>query len=119
MARLEMEGPFCFTREEIDEVISLTGPGNYALGYVDKDNVFIVRYVGRADGDVNDRIKDHIGEDYSAFKFSYAISSKAAFEKECHNYHDFGGPEGKLENKIHPDIPDNSKNLKCPVCGYG
>lgn len=41
-------------------------------------------------------------------------SAKAAFEKECHNYHDFGGKE-KLDNTIHPDRPAGS-GWKCPCC---
>ena len=86
-----------------------------ALGYVDNKGIFRVQYVGRSDTDVNDRIKDHLGENYAAFKFSYATSPKAAFEKECQNYHDFGGSK-KLKNNIHPDHPDNSPNWKCPVC---
>ena len=116
MKKLEMQGPFSFTRENIDVLITLTKPGNYALGYVDEDKIFRVQYVGRADTDVKARLKNHLGEKYSAFKFSYATSSKAAYEKECQNFHDFGGPEGKLVNKIHQDLPDNSKNWKCPVC---
>jgi hypothetical protein len=41
-------------------------------------------------------------------------SPKAAFEKECKNYHDFGGSE-KLDNKQHPERPDGT-NWECPVC---
>ena len=66
--------------------------------------------MGRSDKDLNDRLKDHIGE-YGRFKFEYYGSAKAAFEKECHLYHDFT-PQ---DNKIHPDRPDGS-NWKCPVC---
>lgn len=116
MPQLNMKGPYDFTNENVDKYITRTCAGNYALGYVDKDNAFVVQYIGRSDTDVNDRIKDHIGENHAAFKFSYATSPKAAFEKECQNYHDFGGSE-KLKNNIHPDHPDNSPNWKCPVCG--
>ena len=42
-------------------------------------------------------------------------AQKAAFEKECRNFHDFGGVE-KLDNDIHPDRPDGAA-WKCPVCG--
>jgi hypothetical protein len=38
---------------------------------------------------------------------------KAAFEKECHLFHDFG--ETSLDNKIHPARPSGS-NWKCPRC---
>lgn len=116
MASLGM-GKTCyrFNRDEINTVITRKCCGNYALGYID-DDTFIVKYVGRADLDVRERLLQHINEDYESFKFSYATSPKDAFEKECKNYHDFNGDEGKLDNKIHPDRPSNSKNWKCPCC---
>nr|DAY36314.1 MAG TPA: RUBREDOXIN TRANSPORT, RUBREDOXIN, GUILLARDIA THETA [Caudoviricetes sp.] len=116
MPKLDMRGPFSFTDDEIDREITEKRVGNYALGYINEKNQFIVRYVGRSDNDVKKRIKDHLGKSYTHFKFEYAKSPKAAFEKECQNYHDFG--ESKLlDNEIHPDLPDESKNWKCPVCG--
>jgi len=33
---------------------------------------------------------------YSRFVFSYAPSSKAAFENECRQYHDFGGRDASI-----------------------
>lgn len=108
-----MNGPYDLNEKKINEVVSKTSAGNYALGYIDTKGSFIVKYVGRADSDVNDRLKDHVSK-HPKFKFSYASSPKAAFEKECQNYHDFGGSK-KLENKIHPDRPQDS-NWKCPVC---
>lgn len=112
MASLGMEGPFDLTNESIDRNITKTSAGNYALGYV-TDGTFYVRYVGRSDTDVNKRLKDHVGK-HKSFKYSYASSPKAAFEKECNNFHDFG-EEKKLENDIHPDRPKNS-DWKCPRC---
>lgn len=109
-----MLGAFEFERDEINNEITKTSPGNYALGYM-KDNKFIVKYVGRADSDLNNRIKAHLGKGYKHFKYSYATSAKVAFEKECRNYHDFGG-NVKLDNKIHPDSPSDIVR-KCPVCG--
>lgn len=119
MSSLGMNGPFDFNRNTIDQEVSCTNPGNYALGYVKDENTFIVQYVGRSDDDVNSRLKDHLNdpESYSSFKFSYATSPKEAYEKECRNYHDFGGPERKLNNKIHPDQPNYPKTWECPVCG--
>ena len=38
---------------------------------------------------------------YTRFAFSYARSAEAAFEKECRNYHDFGGSDS-LDNEAHP-----------------
>ena len=114
MASLGMNGPFVFTASEIDKQITRTCAGNYALGRKNDKGGLTVKYVGRADSDVNDRIKDHLGKSYSHFKFCYATSPKAAFEKECENYHDFGG-SAKLDNKIHPDRPDGA-SWKCPRC---
>ena len=111
MARLVMEGPF-----DLDKASTLTSrrhPQANALGRVEGET-FYVSYVGRADNDVNDRLKDWVGKKYTKFKFSYAASPKAAFEKECKNFHDFGGTE-KLDNDIHPDRPKNS-DWKCPFC---
>lgn len=113
MARLEMKGPFDLDNKSIDANVTKTSPGNYALGKVEGET-FYVLYVGRADNDVNDRLKDWVGKKYPKFKFSYASSPKAAFERECKNFHDFCGAE-KLDNDIHPDRPKNS-NWKCPFC---
>ncbi|MBJ2332861.1 hypothetical protein [Dickeya solani] len=109
---LYMGNYYDFTSDEIDRVVPNTA-GNYALGYI-SGNQFIVRYVGRSDSDVNQRLKSHIGKHplCTHFKFSTASSPKAAFEKECQNWHDFNPPE----NQIHPDRASNSKNWKCPRC---
>ena len=112
MPSLGMNGPFDLTVKSINNAVTKTSPGNYGLGYVNDEDIFIVKYVGRADSDLNKRLQDHIGEGYKSFKYSYATSPKAAFEKECKNYHDFK----RLDNKIHPDRPSNSKNWTCPYC---
>lgn len=104
---LNMNGPFDFNLNEISIQITKNSAGNYALGYQNQEGYFVVKYVGRSDSDVANRLKQHIGEDYSHFKYSYASSPKAAFEKECENYHDFGGDEN-LVNEIHPRRPDDS-----------
>lgn len=114
MAILDMQGSYALTRDKIDEIVTRTSAGNYALGYVNESNIFIVQYVGRADYDLAARLKQHVGEKYKSFKYSYATSPKAAFEKECSNYHDFGESKS-LDNKIHPDRPANS-GWKCPCC---
>ena len=116
MASLDMKGPYRLTREKVDEIITMTSPGNYALGYV-RDDTFFVYYIGRSDDDVNERVKQWVGEKpniYTHFKFSYATSTKAAFDKECKNYHDFGGSE-KLDNEYHPQRP-YGKNWICLYC---
>lgn len=47
MATLNMNGPYELTTAKIDAVVTRTSPGNYALGYVNSENTFIVQYVGR------------------------------------------------------------------------
>ncbi len=112
MASLEMQGPYDLANAEIDERVTQISCGNYALGWV-SGSTFYVSYVGRSDKDVNDRLKKWVGR-YKKFKFSYASSPKDAFEKECRNYHEFGGSE-KLDNEKHPERP-NGTDWNCPVC---
>lgn len=112
MASLNMNGSYKLENSKINEEITKTSEGNYALGYT-KDGTFYVVYVGRADENLAERIKNHT-EDYSRFKYSYATSPKDAFEKECRNYHDFGENES-LDNKQHPERPDGT-NWECPKC---
>jgi|SRR5690554_2076317 len=114
MASLGMNGPYDLTNQKIDAVITNKSAGNYALGYVNEDKTFIVQYVGRSDSDLNGRLKTWVGKEYKSFKYAYATSPKAAFTKECENYHDFGGKD-KLDNKSHPDRP-NGSGWKCPKC---
>ncbi|HHN46955.1 MAG TPA: hypothetical protein ENN09_05890 [Planctomycetes bacterium] len=114
MASLNMQGPHDLTGEGVDKAVTRTSPGNYALGYMDDDGKFVVQYVGRSDSDINVRLHDWVEEGYREFKFSYANSAKAAFEKECQNFHDFGGTS-KLQNDVHPDRPSNT-DWECPVC---
>lgn len=76
-----LRGPFALTSDGIDDNVTLTSAGAYALGKT-KDSTFHISYVGRSDDDVNDRLHDHIGS-YQQFKYEYYGSAKAAFEKEC------------------------------------
>jgi hypothetical protein len=116
MPLLDMEGSYELTAQTIDRVVTKTSPGNYALGYV-SNSTFVVRYVGRSDTDLNSRLKKWVNNSrYKRFKFSYATSPKAAFDKECKNYHDFGGDKEKLDNDEHPQRPEGA-DWKCPVCG--
>jgi len=108
-----LRGPYPLDEQTIDRVVTETSSGAYALGKT-KDTTFYIKYVGRSDDDVNGRLKDHVGE-YEQFKYEYYPSAKAAFEKECQLWHDFGEPEGTLDNKSHPDRPDGT-GWKCPRC---
>lgn len=119
MPSLDMVGPFEFKPEVIRTFVTSDNPGNYALGYLNDKNMFIVKYVGRSDDEpVRERILQHLmdknASEYSHFKFSYETNTTKRFIKECKNYHDFGENE-KLNNDIHPDSP-NGLNLVCPYC---
>lgn len=114
MASLNMQGAYDLTKAGVNNAVTNASPGNYGLGYLDSNNTFIVQYVGRSDTDVNGRLHDWIGTKYKKFKYLYASNAKAAFEKECQNYHDFGESK-QLDNDAHPDRPDGT-NWKCPVC---
>lgn len=114
MASLNMQGSYDLTQAGVNNAVTRTSAGNYGLGDLDSDNTFIVQYVGRSDTDVNSRLKNWASTKYKKFKYSYAASAKAAFEKECQNYHDFGG-SNQLDNDVHPACPDGT-NWRCPVC---
>lgn len=109
MASSGLKGSFALTDEKINEEITKTSPGAYALGRV-KDDTFYIDYVGRSDTDVNKRLHSHVGN-YPRFKYDYFSSAKAAFEKECNLWHDFS----PADNSIHPARP-NGSNWKCPRC---
>ncbi len=122
MATLNMGFSYDLTYDVIDKVIEDNRIGNYAYGYLDNQGVFIVLYVGRSDNNLKERIKHGITDiknnptlRFERFKFSYANSVIEAYEKECRNYHDFGGEYNKLYNKIHPTKPDDYNGL-CPIC---
>lgn len=114
MASLNMDGPFKYNKDTINELIPNGAIGNYALGHIE-DNAFIVEYVGRSDENLLTRIPHSIGK-YTHFKVSLASSPFEAYQKECTNWHDFGGEDGYLDNKIHPDKPDGIKLAFCPIC---
>lgn len=85
-----------------------SGRAGVALGFTDENSVFNISYVGRSDGDLNDRLHDW-EDNYLEFKYGFLKTSKAAFEKECRLYHAFTPPD----NKYHPGKPDGT-NYRCP-----
>lgn len=118
MPDLDMLDP-CELSEILINTIIEKKRGNYAFGYLDNENNFIVCYVGRSDTDLQREIKQQMKTDRAKgcthFMYSYASSKKEAFEKECRNYHDFGESD-HLHNEYHPDKPDRT-DYKCPVKG--
>jgi hypothetical protein len=111
MASTGLIGSFALTNSEIDKNVERR-IGSYALGYLNDENTFIVNYVGRSDRDLNGRLKDWVG-DYKRFKYRHYDTKKAAFEKECQMFHDFGGTKS-LDNDVHPARPEGT-NYDCPV----
>ena len=112
MSSLGMQGPYELNSATISAVVTRTSPGNYALGTKNDTGAFAVYYVGRSDTDVRGRLISWVGNTKRPlFKFSYSTSPKAAFEKECENYHDFK----PSDNNQHPGRPTNT-NWKCPKC---
>ena len=122
MPSLNMGSSYPLTEDEINTRVAKNRIGNYAYGYLNEQGTFIVKYVGRSDTDLHERIMHGIQEfknnprlKYERFKFSYATSKEEAYLKECKNFHDFGGQKGYLNNKIHPDAPEGII-LECPFC---
>jgi hypothetical protein len=109
--------PYNLSATTVAEVVKRTSAGSYALGCVQENgNGFCALYVGRSDDDLAQELQGWVGESarYKAFVFSYAPDPKTAFEKECENYHDFGGTE-MLDNAGHPQRLDETDWL-CPRC---
>lgn len=122
MVTLNMGRSYDLTYDEINNNIADNRVGNYAYGFINDNGLFVVRYVGRSDNDLKERIKHGINDmennpslRYERFKFSYAETIKEAYEKECRNYHDFGGDRGLLYNEKHPSKPAGVDWL-CPIC---
>jgi hypothetical protein len=107
--------PHCLNARSVAEVVTKTSAGSYVLGRV-LENGFCALYVGRSDHDLAGELRGWVGENarYKAFVFSYAPDPKSAFEKECEDFHDFGGIE-RLDNAGHPQHPAETDWL-CPRC---
>jgi hypothetical protein len=114
MANTGLHGPHTLDEKSIDAYVKGVGPGAYALGR-NTATGFYIDYVGRSDSDVNNRLKDWTSSKYTHFKYGFYDSAKAAFEKECHLFHDFGGTR-LLDNKVHPARPKGT-SWTCPVSG--
>jgi hypothetical protein len=113
MGSTGLSGPYRLAFDDITSVIRDKSPGAFALGYLDRDGNFLIRYVGRSDDDIRERLRSLIGSD-QYFKYSYYVSSAGAFQKECELFHEFS-PSG---NRIHPERPAGT-SLECPRCYLG
>lgn len=110
-------GAHSLTLQKIAEVVTETSGGNYALGRV-QENGFCILYVGRSNDDVARELRSWARQQsrYRAFVFHYAPSPRAAFDKECEDFHDLGGTE-RLDNVGHPTRPATTDWL-CPRCDF-
>jgi hypothetical protein len=111
-------GPFALTTDEVDKRVSAS-LGAYALGNDLAENgaALTILYVGRDDDDLNRRLKEWVWA-YKFFLYGHLATAKLNYEKECWLYHTFGGPLGRLHNKIHPARPKGLTNIECPMrCG--
>jgi len=112
----DMEGPFLLNTKTIDNEVKSNSIGVYILGEINNDGTIKPKYVGRSDNDLNKRLHDHEKENYSHFMYLNVGYIKDAFEMECRLYHYYGGDMSLLDNKKHPDRPDEILFLSCPVC---
>jgi hypothetical protein len=71
-----MVGCYPLTEEKIDEEVTRTSPGNYALGYLD-GSTFVPFYVGRSDSDLNAGLHSWVGVDSRSTR--YGPFTKAAY----------------------------------------
>ena len=117
MQLADKKRPYILSASSIAKVVKRTSAGTYALGCMPENgNGFSVLYIGRSDHDLAQELRDWVGENarYKAFIFSYAPDPKSAFDKECGDFHDFGGID-RLENAGHPQRPSVA-DWQCPRC---
>jgi len=84
MSSLNMTGPYKLDAETIDNQVTKTSPGNYALGKKNDEGTFLVNYVGRSDSDVNRRLKDWIGETSLSLQVQLCHLFKGSVRERVH-----------------------------------
>jgi hypothetical protein len=109
MSSINLSEPISLDADSVNRAVSKVSPGIYALDAT-SSGPFKISYVGRSDTDLNSRLQSWIGK-YRYFKAAYSSSPKAAFEGECHLYHDYK----PSDNQVHPARPVNS-GWECPRC---
>ena len=77
----------------------------------ERDGLFLIKHIGRSDGDLRSTLKAQVESRYSLFKFRYALSALDAFGKECELYHFVV----TLHDPIHPVAPPGT-NAACSRC---
>ena len=100
--------------DTINSVVDEKRKGNYALGYIDKRNIFIPKYVGK--GNIHERLRKHIKKipKQPQFKFIYIGNKIESYNLECRMYHEY---LDQLINEYHPGLPEGIKCLYCNHIG--
>jgi len=106
-------GPIHLARADVEARLPAAGPGVYALGHArPQEGAVFISWVGRADGDLRDRVLGHVGGRYTACFWLPTATAEEAWRAECELWHEMGGEE--LDSDLHPVPPGD---LPCPVCG--
>jgi hypothetical protein len=112
LVQFRYEGPFTLSRSSVDRVVSSAWPGVYLLGASSQSKgVFDVRFVGRSDTNLADRLLDWVGS-YPDFIFRHEESPIGALIEECRLFHTFD----PTDNEEHPLGPAYTQ-ATCHMCG--
>lgn len=97
-----------FTQENVNRVPEgILGIFQLSKGTAD------IAYVGRADDDLQHRLKDFLGKGYTHFQWVQLPWVKETFEMHCRLYHHAGGRK-RLDNRDHP-MPPQGKTWTCTL----
>ena len=112
-----MEGPFQLADSVINAVINNTGPAVFLLRRIEETPKYAHyrAFIGRTDSNLAETLKQRLDSNYRVFSFQYVESADAAFKQQCTMWHQLEGPDGKLDNKAHPE-PNDGQIIHCPVC---
>lgn len=114
MMNFGLSKPFPLDPATVERIIKLKAAGNFALGKLNDSGEFVAEYVGWSGSDIKSEIVAMLNSGYTAFEYSYALTPKDAFERDCRIFHDLGG-DIILDNKEHPARPERVK-WRCPLC---
>lgn len=106
-------GPLPLAADRVEKHLQANSPGVYALGEI-VNGTFVIRVIGRADEDLRIALKAFVSGSYKHFKFSYALSPRDAFAKECQLFHSL---EVLHARQPHP-TPPKGMDLRCWTCAY-
>lgn len=100
-----------FTAENLEQVPQrLLGVFQLARGEAN------IAYVGRADDDLQARLREHLDKGYTHFQWVQLPWVKETFEMQCRAYHHAGGRR-RLDNPDHP-YPPEGKFWQCTVSAH-